>query len=1077
MKQYYWLLGLWLGCANVLLAQSATTIKGKRLALKYFSEEYRQKTSSEWRRTLTLAEKNGWPIREIYTNGRTIVLQGVDFNGLPIYYATHHFSATPFSKPPSNLLLASLPSLNGSSKNVINRLGVWDDGKAFVTHRELSGRIKTKESSGNISEHTTHIAGIMIGAGINPIVKSTASGANLNVWDFNNDIAEMAQAAPELLLSNHSYGVQSGWVFNPNRLGTDDNEKWEWWGDDAISTFEDYKLGYYDTKARDLDRIAFLAPNYLIVKSADNKRGETGPPDGTPYFIRNTLLTSTALRHRNDAYGTIPMEANAKNILTVGAVFPPNKANPQPNDIQMTYFSSWGPTDDGRIKPDLVASGIEITSSSARANDAYAIYSGTSVAAPQVAAGLLPLQEYYAKLNFGFFMQAATLKGLAIHTADEAGKASGPDYEFGWGLLNTQRAMQVIDNQEQNHSILENSLAQGSAYSINVVASGQGPLKVTISWTDPEATPISAYLLNSRLPRLINDLDIRISDGSETSLPWTLNPDVPSQPAVPGDNLRDNVEQVLISTPVAGKTYTILVSHKGVLKNSYQDFSLIMSGISQTGCQLTAGISPNGSLSVCSDKALRLNANTGSNYRYQWMKEGIDLPNNTAYYLNVSESGRYQVRITHGDCQATAPAVNVSISQVKASVAASGSTNLCNGTSVLLNANSGTTYTYQWLRNGNTIAGANLGYYLANQSGSYQVQVKEGSCSVTSTAINVIGNTISVSINPSSDAILCGAGPIVFSTNVSSSYAYQWFKDGVAVANANNAIFYAWQAGSYTVKVSVGNCSGLSKTVQVSDNSFTAGVFPSGTLSLCSGGSTVLSCNTGSDFAYQWLKNGQKISRANLPVLVVKEAGAYVVSITKGICSVSSSAVNVVLEALTANIIPQSTTTFYQGGAVTLQANTGSNLSYQWYRDNIAILGATDAIYKATQSGNYAIKILQNNCSITSSPIQVTVIPLGVKGGRLATEITENEQNSILRVFPNPASTTLTVEFQSSISGEAPVFTLYDAIGRSLQTQTLLLQSDNLFSAEISLNLLMSGTYFVRVIQGERSFVKGFAKQ
>ncbi len=122
-----------------------------------------------------------------------------------------------------------------------------------------------------------------------------------------------------------------------------------------------------------------------------------------------------------------------KNILTVGAVNPIAAGYSSAADVLMSSFSSWGPTDDGRIKPDVVADGVGLTSSIASSNNAYATYSGTSMATPNVTGSLLLLQEYYVQLHPGIFMRSATLKGLTIHTADEAGPNPGPDYQFGWG--------------------------------------------------------------------------------------------------------------------------------------------------------------------------------------------------------------------------------------------------------------------------------------------------------------------------------------------------------------------------------------------------------------------------------------------------------------------------------------------------------------------------------------------------------------------------------------------------------------------------------------------------------------------
>jgi len=111
------------------------------------------------------------------------------------------------------------------------------------------------------------------------------------------------------------------------------------------------------------------------------------------------------------------------------------------------------------------------------------------------------------------------------------------------------------------------------------MASGKGPLEATICWTDPEGSVslLSPQSVNNRTPKLVNDLDLRISQENHTYLLWTLDPDDPSHPATPGDNIRDNVEKVWIPDAVPGKT--ISISHKGNLQRGPQAYALIVSGM------------------------------------------------------------------------------------------------------------------------------------------------------------------------------------------------------------------------------------------------------------------------------------------------------------------------------------------------------------------------------------------------------------------------------------------------------------------------------------------------------------------
>ena len=166
----------------------------------------------------------------------------------------------------------------------------------------------------------------------------------------------------------------------------------------------------------------------------------------------------------NDSYDIITTYGTSKNILTVGAVYPIAYGYKKPWDVTMSTFSGWGPTDDGRIKPDVVADGINLLSSISTADNAYDYYSGTSMASPSAAGSLLLLQEYYSQLHSGAFMRAATLKGLTIHTADEAGSFPGPDYQNGWGLINIKKASDVIKANNTTHLIQENVLINNNTF-------------------------------------------------------------------------------------------------------------------------------------------------------------------------------------------------------------------------------------------------------------------------------------------------------------------------------------------------------------------------------------------------------------------------------------------------------------------------------------------------------------------------------------------------------------------------------------------------------------------------------------
>ena len=563
---------------TVSFAQKELYNDTQKRKLIRLSEEMRTQHNTNYQKAIKVARQKGWQIEGDLGNGRIFRLHGIDETGHPLYIATES-NANAAATTRTNQLYAggSLGlSFNGSSDAVKDKLGVWDGGAVLVTHQEFGTRVKQQDNVSDSDLHATHVSGTLIASGVSPQARGMAFGANLKAWDFSNDVTEMTAAAKDLAISNHSYGFQAGWIYNAKI------NRWAWYGNTNISTTEDYKFGFYDSSAQSWDKIANAAPFYLIVKSAGNNRSETGPPDGTYYFLgSSTTDSSNIARSKNNSYDCLSTSSNAKNILTVGAIVGTG-GNPavQSSDIKISSFSSWGPTDDGRIKPDLVAVGVNLFSSSNASTTAYVVQSGTSMSSPQTSGSLLLLQEVYANLNAGQLMHSSTLKGLALHTADDAGNL-GPDYMYGWGLLNMEKAAKVLLNVDKSNSLTERNLQSGGNFIQKITASGKGPLTATICWTDPEAT-ISAVTisnLNNRTPKLVNDLDIKISDGTNNYLPFILNPDKPADLAIQGDNIRDNIEQILILDAVPGRTYTLTVSNKGTLKNNSQDYALIISGI------------------------------------------------------------------------------------------------------------------------------------------------------------------------------------------------------------------------------------------------------------------------------------------------------------------------------------------------------------------------------------------------------------------------------------------------------------------------------------------------------------------
>ncbi|NHA08030.1 S8 family serine peptidase [Mucilaginibacter sp. HC2] len=631
-------------CATArTFAQQALVTDAKRAELTRFSSQIRSTYESSHKQALSLAASKGWSVQRHTRNGNLVSLQGVNSLGFPIYLITHNnttsaaTTGTNTVQPGGSLGL----NLSGSSTFLNNKLAIWDGGSIYTAHQEFAGKNITIKDGSSVLDHTTHVAGTMIARGVYAPAKGMAfNAATLQSFDYNSDVAEMSAAASGLLLSNHSYGDEAGWNFN------DTNNRWEWYGLPGDSV--DYTFGFYDTRAQAWDKIAYNAPYYLIVESAGNSRSSNGPAVGADYYGYKSKTDQTLVDKGprpagisdNNGYDIISTTGNAKNILTVGGVNPLPFGPSSRQDITTAFFSSWGPTDDGRIKPDIVGNGVNVLSVGVANPAAYLTLSGTSMAAPNITGSLYLLQEYYAQKNGGAFMRAATLKGLVCQTAFDGGNV-GPDYIYGWGLLNTKKAAQAITDNGTKSIISENSLQQGQKQTFTVVASGNDVLSATISWTDPEGTPNADGTINNRSPKLVNDLDIRISDGTTTYNPWVLNPDAPAAAATTGDNIRDNIEQVYISNTTPGKSYTITVSHKGTLKQGPQAYSLIVTGAGGTTYCTSAPLS-NADSRIDNVKVSNINNTPAAG-----CKSYSDYTNLT---VQLEQAKTYPLSITLGTC-------------------------------------------------------------------------------------------------------------------------------------------------------------------------------------------------------------------------------------------------------------------------------------------------------------------------------------------------------------------------------------------------------------------------------------------
>lgn len=553
----------------------AQTAEDKKLLRENTNLESLRGVKSKINRTVVtearlkkFAESKKLPYRLTEKDGKVIQLVAIDGAGNPIYLATNNERVAITSGV--NFLHAGGDSgydLSGKDVKVVE----WDGGRIRASHIELAGRVTAGNDVGStpsLSDHATHVAGTILAKGVNKYAKGMAPDATIVGYDFNDNYEEILNSldTQEGILSNHSYGYLAGWTY----MGFG----YTWGGDPAVSSTIDYKFGYYSEYDAIIDEMLKYSPWHTFVAAAGNDRGEG--PDSRP--------DGQELDGGATGYDTLPFGGVSKNTIVVGAVEPVMNYT-GPNSVKMTEFSSWGPTDDGRILPTIVADGSNVYSSLSTDDNIYGMMSGTSMATPATT-GALSLVQEFAKKKTGRYFTAPLIKSIVTNSAKEAGNP-GPDYIYGFGLLDAKAAVETIDYKGKTTEYREGNLSNGEVITLTFKTQAGVPFKATVSWNDragtpkgfiSDSTPKDPSYLNDRTPKLVDDLDMRVTmDGTEYT-PYILDPENPANNATTGDNFRDNIEQIYIANPITG-TVTLTIRHKGTLDNSGVDYGLVVSGI------------------------------------------------------------------------------------------------------------------------------------------------------------------------------------------------------------------------------------------------------------------------------------------------------------------------------------------------------------------------------------------------------------------------------------------------------------------------------------------------------------------
>ncbi len=415
---------------------------------------------------------------------------------------------------------------------------VFDGGVAYSGHPDFGDRLTPRDDTG-LSDHATHVAGTIGGDG-------TVSGGLYRGM------------APGVAME--SYGFEPGpdgiWLYTD--IGDLEADY-----DDAINNQGAVLAN--NSLASNVEIVGWpceIQGDYGLTSSVIDAivRGSLGSPIPMVWANGNERAGSGRCNVEGfgDYYSMAP-PACAKNHITVGAT--------NSDDGAIAYFTSWGPCDDGRLKPDLCAPGCKSLGHggvrSCYGGGSYNDMCGTSVACPTVTGvAALLLEDYRNHFPGQPDFLPSTLKALLVHNALDLAN-TGPDYQSGYGLV---RARETIDFMRTGNFQVAD-VDQGQTYSLSIVVEpGTDQLTVTLAWDDAPGTPNVEVAL-------VNDLDLLVTGPAGTFHPWTLDPLDPAAPAVrTGPDHLNNIEQVVVDDPLPG-TWLVLV-HGFSVPQGPQTFSI-----------------------------------------------------------------------------------------------------------------------------------------------------------------------------------------------------------------------------------------------------------------------------------------------------------------------------------------------------------------------------------------------------------------------------------------------------------------------------------------------------------------------
>ena len=306
-----------------------------------------------------------------------------------------------------------------------------------------------------------------------------------------------------------------------------------------------------------------------------------------------------------------------------------------------------------------------------------------------------------------------------------------------------------------------------------------------------------------------------------------------------------------------------------------------------------------------------------------------------------------------------------------ATITATGATTVCSGTSVTLNANAGTGFTYIWKKDVTVISGATAASYAATTSGSYTVTVTSGACAATSTATLVTVNTAPAAPTVAATVAYCQNEPAAVLT--ATGTGLKWYTAATGGASTNVLTPETGTAGSrnYYVSQTTNGCESARAVIAVTIHALPAATITAGSpTTFCTGGSVLLTASTGS--SYVWKRGATLVGTA--ATYTAAESGSYTVEVTNAAtCKAVSTATAVTVTTAPAAPAVAATVAYCQNETAGALTAAGSGL--KWYT---AATGGTSAAALIPETGtagsrNYYVSQTTNGCESARAVIAVTI--------------------------------------------------------------------------------------------------------